>query len=304
MDGAWRIGHGMATCTMGNFRFPASARIRLSPAGGAVIEANTHDIGTGTQTVFVQIAAEALGLPLPQVSIRWGDTDLPDAGPVHGSAATMCTGAAVLAAAKDARAKLAAIVGEQPEALDVTAAVRRTNAVIVGEGKFSLANDAPFDADGGTTPYAMRSWGAIFVEVGVDPDFGLIRLRRAVGSYSAGRIINPKTARSQMTGAIIWGWGQAAMEGTPVEPTHGRWLAKNLSSVAVPVNADIPADIQIHFVDEFDPYTSPTGARGIGELGATGVSAAVASAVHDAVGVRIRELPITPARILEALAPR
>jgi xanthine dehydrogenase YagR molybdenum-binding subunit len=216
----------------------------------------------------------------------------------------MCTGAAVLAAAKDARAKLAAIAGGPPEALDVTAALRRTNAEIVGEGKFSLANDAPFDADGGTTPYAMRSWGAIFVEVGVDPDFGLIRLRRAVGSYSAGRIINPKTARSQMTGAIIWGWGQAAMEGTQAEPTYGRWLAKNLSNVAVPVNADIPADIQIHFVDEFDPYTSPTGARGIGELGATGVSAAVASAVYDAVGVRIRELPITPARILEALAPR
>jgi xanthine dehydrogenase YagR molybdenum-binding subunit len=140
------------------------------------------------------------------------------------------------------------------------------------------------------------------VEVGVDPDFGLIRLRRAVGSYSAGRIINPKTARSQMTGGIIWGWGMAAMEGTPFEPTHRCWLAKNLSNIVIPVNADIPFDIQIHFVDEFDPHASPTGARGIGELGATGVAAAIVNAVFDGVGARVRDLPITPAKILSGLS--
>jgi xanthine dehydrogenase YagR molybdenum-binding subunit len=149
--------------------------------------------------------------------------------------------------------------------------LRKTNAEIVGEGKFVLPKNAPFDADGADTPYAMRTWGVIFVEVGVDPDFGLIRLRRAVGSYSAGRIINPKTARSQMIGSIIWGWGMAALEQTQFEPTHGRWLAKNLSNVSVPVNADIRADIQIHFVDEFDAHASAIGARGIGELGATGM---------------------------------
>jgi xanthine dehydrogenase YagR molybdenum-binding subunit len=243
-DGSWRIGHGMASCTMGTFRFPAAARVRLKPDGQAVVEANTHDIGTGTQTVFVQIAADTLGLPTERVSILWGDSVLPDASPVYGSCATMCTGAAVMAAAHDAKAKLAATTGANAEDLDVTAALHRANAEIVGEGKFALPGDAPFNADGEGTPYAMRTWGAIFVEVGVDPDFGLIRLRRAVGSYSAGRIINPKTARSQMTGGIIWGWGMAAMEGTPFEPTHGRWLAKNLSNIVIPVNADIPSDIQ------------------------------------------------------------
>jgi xanthine dehydrogenase YagR molybdenum-binding subunit len=154
------------------------------------------------------------------------------------------------------------------------------------------------DRHGKGTPYAMRTFGAIFVEVGVDPELGLLRLRRAVGSYSAGRIINPRTARAQMTGAIIWGWGMAAMEASPSEPTLGRWLSKNLAGVAIPVNADIPGDILIHFVDEFDAHASPLGAKGIGELGATGVAAAVANAVFHATGKRVRELPITPEKLL------
>ena len=114
-------------------------------------------------------------------------------------------------------------------------------------------------------------------------------------------IDNPKTARSQMIGGIVWGWGKAKMQQSVQEPIHGRWLAKNLSSVSIPVNADIPSDIQIHFVDEFDPHASAIGARGIGELGASGVDAAVANAVFDAVGVRVRELPITPARLLPVM---
>jgi xanthine dehydrogenase YagR molybdenum-binding subunit len=144
----------------------------------------------------------------------------------------------------------------------------------------------------------MRTWGVIFVEVGVDPDFGLLRLRRAVGVYSAGRIVNPVTARAQMTGGIIWGWGKATMEESDSEPVHGRWLAKNLSNVAVPVNADIPADLDVSFVDEYDEAASLIGAKGIGELGATGVDAAVAAAVYDAVGVRVRDLPILPWKVL------
>jgi xanthine dehydrogenase YagR molybdenum-binding subunit len=242
------------------------------------------------------------GIAPSQVSILWGDSALPPAGPVYGSSATMGTGGAVMLAAQDAKATLAQLVGASPDGLDVAAALRKTNAEIVGDGKFVLPNNAPFNADGADTPHAMKTWGAIFLEVGVDPDFGLIRLRRAVGSYSAGRIINPKTARSQMIGGIIWGWGMAALEESAFELNHGRWLAKNLSNVMLPVNADIPSDIQIHFVDEFDPHSSPTGARGIGELGATGVAAAVANAVHDAVGIRVRDLPISPARILNALA--
>jgi xanthine dehydrogenase YagR molybdenum-binding subunit len=161
---------------------------------------------------------------------------------------------------------------------------------IVGSGTFN-----PEDSGKGL---AMRTFGAIFVEVGVDPELGLLRLRRAVGSYSAGRIINPRTAKAQMTGGIIWGWGMAAMEQSEYETVFGRFLSKNLAGVAIPVNADIPTDITIHFVDEIDEHASPIGGKGIGELSATGVAAAVANAVFHATGRRIRELPITPMKLV------
>ncbi len=294
-DGPWAIGHGMATCTMGSFRFPGAARVRLH-RDGAVVEANVHDIGTGVQTVLSQIAAEELGIPAERVDMRWGDTDLPRTGPTYGSSTTVGTGSAVAAAARDVTKQLAELgqAGRDPfEALD-----RAGIDELAGDGTFALPGGAEFSADGAGTPYAMRTWGAIFVEVGVDPDFGLLRLRRAVGVYSAGRIVNPVTARAQMTGGIIWGWGKATMEESDQEPVHGRWLAKNLSNVAVPVNADIPADIDVSFVDEYDEAASLIGARGIGELGATGVDAAVAAAVHDATGVRVRDLPILPWKVL------
>jgi xanthine dehydrogenase YagR molybdenum-binding subunit len=298
-DGPWRIGHGMATCTMGSFRFPGFARVRLSRNGGAVVEANVHDIGSGAQTVLSQIAAEELGLPLERVEMRWGDTDLPRTGPTYGSSTTMGTGSAVAAAARDVNKQLAdlGLDADRRKAME-----RADLDELVGEGTFALPGGAEMNGDGEGTPYAMRTWGAIFVEVGVDPDFGVLRLRRVVGVYSAGRIINPLTARAQMTGGIIWGWGKATMEASEQEPVYGRWLAKNLSNVAVPVNADIPTDLDVSFIDEFDEAASLIGARGIGELGATGVDAAVAAAVHDAVGVRVREVPILPWKVLEGLA--
>jgi len=291
-DGHWRIGHGMATCSMGSFRFPGAARVHLGADGSAVVESNVHDIGSGAQTVLAQIAAEELGVPLDRVAVRWGDTDLPRTGPTYGSSTTMGTGSAVASAARD--------VGKQLADLGIEADAMAAAGVdeIVGEGTYELPDGAMFNGDGEGTPYAMRTWGVIFVEVGVDPDFGILRLRRAVGVYSAGRIVNALTARAQMIGAIVWGWGKATMEESDQEPVHGRWLAKNLSNVAVPVNADIPADIDVSFVEEFDEAASLIGARGIGELGATGVDAAVAAAVHDAVGVRVREVPILPWKVL------
>jgi xanthine dehydrogenase YagR molybdenum-binding subunit len=144
----------------------------------------------------------------------------------------------------------------------------------------------------------MNTFGAIFVEIGFDPELGIIRLRRAVGRYSAGRIVNPRTARSQMLGGIVWGWGKATMEASRQDEHRGRWLSKNLAGVALPVNADIPSDIDVAFVDEVDEHASPIGGKGVGELGATGVDAAVADAVFHATGRRIRELPITPDKLV------
>jgi xanthine dehydrogenase YagR molybdenum-binding subunit len=292
-DGDWLIGQGMASCTMGCFRTPTpTAEVILRADGTALIRTGTQDIGTGTLTIFPQIAADILGLPPGQVTLEMGDTRLPEAGPTYGSSSTMGVGAAVLHAAEDARAKLARLTN-LPPGVTIGDAMREAGTdEIVGSGAF----DPTQSGEG----FSMRTFGAVFVEVGVDPELGLLRLRRVVGSYSVGRIVNPRTARSQMTGGIIWGWGMAAMEQSRHEPVLGRFLSKNLAGVAIPVNADIPGDITIHFVDEVDEHASPIGGKGIGELPATGVAAAVANAVFHATGRRFRELPITPDKLLAA----
>ena len=309
-DGDWLIGQGMASCTMGTFRNPSKAEVRLRADGTITIASGFQEIGTGTRTIFPQIAASVLGVSPDQITCLMGDTLLPEAGPTYGSSSTMGVGSAVLRASEDVRSKLARLAnlpGDEVEMADgrirrkggnegaAIADVMREagTSEIVGVGSFQPEKP-------GEQKFAMKTFGAIFVEVGVDPDLGLLRFRRVVGSYSAGRIINPRTARSQMTGGIIWGWGMAAMEQSVHEPVLGRFLSKNLAGVAIPVNADIPSDITIHFVDEVDMHASPIGGKGIGELGATGVAAGVANAVFHATGKRIRDLPITPDKLVSA----
>jgi xanthine dehydrogenase YagR molybdenum-binding subunit len=308
-DGEWLVGQGMASCLMGTFRNPSpGADVHLQADGTARVETGTQDIGTGTLTIFPQIAADVLGLPVEKVGLRMGDTRLPEAGPTYGSSSTMCVGAAVLQAAQDARAKLARLVQLSPHDVEMVGGTIRRRGASDGRtiveamreaGVDEIVGTGSFDPSQHGTGFSMRAFGAIFVEVAVDPELGLLRLRRAVGSYSAGRIINPRTARSQMTGGIVWGWGMAAMERSQHDPVLGRFLSKDLAGVVVPVHADIPSEIMIHFVDEVDELASPLGARGIGELGATGVAAAVANAVFHATGKRIRELPITPSKLID-----
>lgn len=163
---------------------------------------------------------------------------------------------------------------------------------LVAEGAFGLPGDVPFDAHGGQSDWSMHTWGAVFVEMEVDEELGLARMRRCVAGYSAGRILNPRTARSQMIGGIIWGYGRAMLEESVMDPRYGRYVSKNLSGVMVPVNADIPRDIDVFFADESDPRASRIGARGIGELGEVGVAAAITNAIFHATGKRIRTLPV------------
>lgn len=292
-DGPWIVGHGMADCPMGTFRFPSSAQVRLHADGRAVIQSGTQDIGTGIVTILTQIVCGVLGLEPGLVSCEIGDTELPEAGPTFGSSSTMGVGAAAMAAAQDMLAKLGGHskqdLGEAPGAGALTAAMRSAGVEeLVGIGSFT-----PQDS-----PYAMNTFGAIFVEIGFDPELGIVRMRRAVGRYSAGRIVNPRTARAQILGGIVWGWGKATMEASHHDEHLGRWLSKNLAGVALPVNADIPSDIDVAFIDEVDEHASPIGGKGIGELGATGVDAAVADAIFHATGKRIRQLPITPDKLL------
>jgi xanthine dehydrogenase YagR molybdenum-binding subunit len=306
-EGDWVIGHGMASCLMGTFRNPSRAQVTLRRDGSAMIESGTQDIGTGALTIFPQIAADVLGLPADRIELSLGDTRLPEAGPTYGSSSTIGVGAAVLAAAQEVRGKLARLANLLPgEATMAEGRIGRRGgpegvsiADVMGQaGESEILGLGAFDPAQQGAGYSMRTFGAVFVEVAVDPELGLLRLRRVVGSYSVGRIVNPRTARAQLIGGIIWGWGMAAMEQSPFDPALGRFLSKNLAGVAIPVNADIPSDITVHFVDEVDEKVGPIGGKGIGELGATGVAAAVANAVFQATGKRIRDLPITPERLV------
>jgi xanthine dehydrogenase YagR molybdenum-binding subunit len=246
-------------------------------------------MGQGVSTVLPQIAADVLGVPVERVALTLGDTVLPVAPFTGGSSATMSVGSAVQAAAANLRDKLLEAGANGPEGYPGALAARDVEV---------LSADGAWSPDEGPPPStALFSFGAIFAEVRVDVDIPIPRVSRVVGVYSAGRILNAKTARSQMTGGIIWGIGQALLERSGTDPGLGRFLSKNLSGYLVPVNADVP-EIDASFVEEFDPHASPLGARGIGELGAIGVGPAIANAVFHATGVRVREVPIRPEHLL------
>ena len=244
--------------------------MRLSADGGAVVESNVHDIGSGAQTVLAQIAAEELGLPLDRVAVRWGDTDLPRTGPTYGSSTTMGTGSAVAAAARDVTKQLADLGLDADHDGGGRASTSSSARALT-----SCPAGAMFNGDGEGTPVRHAHLGRDLRRGGRRPG-----LRRAAAAARGRRLLGgadhqPAHGAGADDRRIIWGWGKATMEESDQEPVYGRWLAKNLSNVAVPVNADIPADIDVSFVDEFDEAASLIGARGIGELGATGVDAAV-----------------------------
>ena len=278
-DGSTLVGYGMASAIMTTFRMPSAARVTMYPGGSVVIEAATQDIGGGQYTILPQIAADALGVPVERVRIVLGDTDLPDAGGTFGSSSTMGAGSAVFAAAKE----LKQLIGTRTISEPVTA-----------EKKWAPEN---VDTEGEAKNFSMHTFGAIFAEVRVDEDLPVPHVSRLVGVYSAGRIINPKTARSQIIGGMTWGIGQALLEASEMDDRLGRYLSKNLSGFLIPVNADVQ-ELDVTFIDEVDEHASLTGAKGIGELGAVGVGPAIANAVFHATGKRMREVPIRPEHLL------
>jgi xanthine dehydrogenase YagR molybdenum-binding subunit len=297
-DGHDLIGWGMASAIMSTFRFPATARATLEPGGRFLLEAGTQEIGTGVYTIMPQIAADALGVPVERVRLVLGDTTLPEAGPTYGSSTTVGVGSAVLDAATKLRDAIAGAAGGEmpplPEALD---------AILRRSGKSRLSAEGRWAPDKGSGPlgdppdWSMNTYGAVFAEVRVDRDLCIPRVTRMVGVYSAGRIINPMTARSQISGGMIWGIGQALLEHSTVDRSLGRYLSKNLAGYLMPVNADVPEPV-IEFIDEVDRHACPLGGKGIGELGAVGIGPAIANAVWHATGIRARELPIVPEMLL------
>jgi xanthine dehydrogenase YagR molybdenum-binding subunit len=315
-DGRYLIGQGVASAIYTHWRWPAKARVTINGDGSALVETGSHDLGTGTYTVMRQVAADALGLPPDKVTLRLGDTRLPESHASIGSTTMANAGASVLLAAKAARDKAiqlaltgrdAPFSGAEAEDLRVAESMltleRRNIGITYAEllarnGLTNLVADADYDPvpeDQG--PKAVFSFAAVFAQVRVDPDFGLVRLDRLVGAYDAGRIINPRTARSQAIGGIIWGVGQALLEQSETDAALGRFLHRNYSGYLVPTNADIP-ELDILFVDEFDEEASPLGAKGLGELTAVSVAPAIANAVYHATGKRVRDLPITIEKLM------
>jgi xanthine dehydrogenase YagR molybdenum-binding subunit len=290
-------GWGMASAIMSTFRSPARARITLRRDGTILLEAGTQEIGTGVPTILPQIAADVLGCPIDRVRLAIGDTTLPETGGTFGSRTTMTVGSAIADAATKLKARLAGLAGSDSMTIDDYAELlrQRDQQQVSENGSWSPGPKA--GRLGEVPEWSMYAWGAVFVEVAVDEDIPIPRVRRCLGVYSAGRIINPKTARSQMTGGMIWGIGQALLEDSRMDASLGRYLSKNLAGHLVPINADVP-DLDVHFVEEFDPHASTIGARGIGELAAVGVGPAILNAIWHATGVRVREVPVRPEMLL------
>ena len=307
-DGRYLIGQGMAGAIYTHWRWPAQARVTLRADGSALVEAGTHDLGTGTYTVLQQVAADTLGVLPEKVVVRIGDTRLPTSHASIGSATAANAGGSVMLAAKAARdqaIELARTGGYSPfrnaDSRDVFVEdgklMLRSKNVSVTYAQLLTRNELTFLVGDGNYdpaaegPKAVFSFSAVFAEVRVDPDFGLVRLNRFVGAYDCGRVINPKTARSQAIGGIIWGVGQALFEKTETDPALGRFLNRNYSGYLVPTCADIP-QLDVLFVGDFDDEASPIGVKGLGELTSVSVAPAITNAVYHATGRRIRHLPI------------
>ncbi len=317
-DGDVLIGWGMASSTYPTNRSAASATVRLAADGGAIVESGTQDIGTGTYTIMEQVAADTLGLPLARVRARLGDSRLPQAPVSGGSQTAASVTPAVEAAARAARDQLVALalgLNDGPFAglapADIVGADGRLYAkndrsrsiaipeVMARSGRTAIETTAKADPGDLKQHYSAHAFGAHFVEVRVDASLGEVRIARYVGAFAAGRILNAKTARSQMIGGIVYGLGMGLTEETAVDPRTGRIVNANIAEYLVPVHADVPR-IEVLLIDETDPHVNPLGVKGIGELPMVGAAAAVANAVYHATGKRIRDYPIRIEKMMEA----
>ncbi|MEU1003846.1 xanthine dehydrogenase family protein molybdopterin-binding subunit [Streptomyces tibetensis] len=283
-DGPLLLGTGVAAATYPVLVAPSTATARARPDGTFLVRINATDIGTGARTVLAQVGAEALGVPLEQVRIEVGSTELPSASLAGGSSGTASWGWAV----HDACARLARQLAEHPGPLP--------------EQGLGASADTKGAADA-ESDFARHAFGAHFAEVAVDTVTGEVRVGRLLGVYAAGRILNPRTARSQFVGGMTMGLGMALTEGSTMDAAFGDFTESDLASYHVPVHADI-AEIDAHWLDEEDSRLNPMGSKGIGEIGIVGTAAAIGNAVHHATGVRLRELPLSPDRVLTGLLDR
>jgi xanthine dehydrogenase YagR molybdenum-binding subunit len=309
-DGTELVGLGMATGVWEALQVPIAVRIVLTANGHAEVACATSDIGTGTYTIMAQVAAEMMGLPLDNVTIKLGDSTLPQS-PVEGGswiAASVSNG--IVTTATAVREDLLRLARQMPNS---PLAEATPDEVALADGKLLSKRDASravliadamrhgavdrIEQEKSTTfaedgAYAHNTHSAVFAEVKVDEQLNVIRVTRVVNAVAAGRILNTKTARSQIMGGVVWGIGMALHEETLVDHKFGRIMNANIAEYHVPVNADVQ-DIEVIFVDEPDATINPLGIKGLGEIGIVGVAAAIANAIYHATGKRVRDLPIT-----------
>jgi xanthine dehydrogenase YagR molybdenum-binding subunit len=313
-EGEWLVGMGFAATTFPYVRFPGgAARITLSRDGHARVEVAAHEMGMGTATVQTQVAAARLGLPLDHVTFAYGDSTFPGLVMAGGSQQTASIGASVIAAHRALVTELLEFAGEEsPLAglsldqvgcraaglckLDEPERHESYASILARAQRDSVTAEASAPADLEWTHWSMHSYGALFCEVRVSAVTGETRVSRFLGSYDCGRILNAKTAASQLRGGIIMGLGLALAEATEIDGRSGRIMNPSLAGYHVPVHLDVPR-IDVIWTDIPDPL-APMGAHGVGEIGITGVGAAVANAVYNATGRRVRDLPITPDKLL------
>ncbi len=313
-EGEWLIGIGCATATYPYYRMPGgAARITLTKDGHARIEVPAHEMGMGTATTQAMVCAERLGLPLEQVTVAYGDSSYPGAFLAGGSSQTASIGAAVIAAHRALTTELLKLAGnDSPLAglkpdeigghdgglckLDAPDRCETYASILGRAGRDAVTVEASASQPLEVQHWSMHSYGAMFCEARVNAITGETRVTRFLGSFDCGRILNHKTAASQFRGGIIMGLGLALMEETQLDERTGRIMNPSLAEYHVPVHMDVPA-IDVMWTDIPDPH-APMGARGIGEIGITGVGAAVANAVYNATGKRVRDLPITLDKLL------
>lgn len=318
-DGRLLVGWGMASGTYPVLFNQASARVRMLPDGRAEVEAAASDMGPGTYTSMTQVAADALGIEAARVHFSLGRSDFPPTPP-HGGSQTMASvGSAIRSACIAVQTELgrraaatgsSSVQGLTNTSMEwVNGRLRPRSSNGTGESYVEVIarlGGRPVEATASasrdpevTRRFALHAFGAVFVEVSVDPDLALVRVRRIVGAYGAGRIVNPRLATSQCTGGMVGGIGMALMERTALDPRDGRPVNAHMADYLVPVNLDV-GQLDVIFVDEVDPHVNPLGVKGLGEIAMVGVAPAIANAVFHATGKRMRQLPIRIENLLEA----
>jgi xanthine dehydrogenase YagR molybdenum-binding subunit len=309
-EGNWLVGYGMATGTWGSAWLPASARITLKRDGTAMIESAVTDIGPGTYTTLSIIAAKNLGLPIEKIKAVLGDSTLPSAPIQGGSFTTASVGTAVQEGSQvvlkklfemakfgdykfeDVKIEGGKFIAKDGKSISFVEVLQKNNLEQIAETYNATPNT------GERSKYAIASHGAQFVEVKVDEELGIVKVTRVVELTAAGKIINPKGAKSQEIGGVVWGIGMALTEETLVDHRYGRIMNPNFAGYYIPAHADVQG-IQTGFVEEIDTIINPLGVKGLGELGMVGIPPAIANAIYHATGKRMRDLPITPDKLLK-----